>query len=175
MALHHPQDSWSLALLYTWMVIIIVIKDIFNQARQTVRICFFPVNTNHILHLDLLTSVELWWCGRCWRWEANSCKRKSDKMRSDNFSSWHEGPPALGLPIMFKGELDFVGKDVGDKSLVVGAILALHLHQQLVIHAAANLLQPDALVLWLQVLGNFCKFHFWFSLCTAEMASLTVF
>ena len=55
---------------------------------------------------------------------------------------------------MFKGKLDFVGEDVGDESFVVGAILALHLHQQLVVHAADNLLlQPDANLL--QLLGNF--------------------
>ena len=41
---------------------------------------------------------------------------------------------------MFKGKLDLVGKDVGDESFVVGAILPLHLHQQLVVHPANNLL-----------------------------------
>ena len=74
--------------------------------------------------------------------------------------------PALRLPIMFKGKLDFVGEDVGDESLVVGAILALHLHQQLVVHAADNLLlQPDASVLqptW--ILLNLSLFGFLFSL-----------
>ena len=67
---------------------------------------------------------------------------------------------------MFKGKLDFVGEDVGDESLVVGAILALHLHQQLVVHAADNLLlQPDASVLqptW--ILLNLSLFGFLFSL-----------
>ena len=67
---------------------------------------------------------------------------------------------------MFKGKLDFVGEDVGDESFVVGAILALHLHQQLVVHAADNLLlQPDASVLqptW--ILLNLSLFGFLFSL-----------
>ena len=61
--------------------------------------------------------------------------------------------PALRLPIMFKGKLDFVGKDVGDESFVVGAVLPLHLHQQLVVHPASYLListltrRPSPLIL----------------------------
>ena len=43
---------------------------------------------------------------------------------------------------MLKGKLDFVCKDVGDEGFVVGAILPLHLHQQLVIHAVLLLLLP---------------------------------
>ena len=50
--------------------------------------------------------------------------------------------PALRLPIMLKGKLDLVCKDVGDEGFVVGAILPLHLHQQLVIHAVLLLLLP---------------------------------
>ena len=42
---------------------------------------------------------------------------------------------------MFKSKLDLFGKDVGDKGFVVGPILALHLHQQLVIHADKLLVQ----------------------------------
>ena len=60
---------------------------------------------------------------------------------------------------MFKGKLDFVGEDVGDESLVVGAILALHLHQQLVVHAADNLLLQPANVSVQQSLG-YSIFHF---------------
>ena len=50
--------------------------------------------------------------------------------------------PALWLPIMFKCKLDLLGEDISDEGFVVGAILPLHLHQQLVIHAVLLLLLP---------------------------------
>ena len=50
--------------------------------------------------------------------------------------------PALWLPIMFKCKLDLLGEDISDEGFVVGAVLPLHLHQQLVVHPASYLLIP---------------------------------
>ena len=47
--------------------------------------------------------------------------------------------PALWLPIMFKCKLDLFGEDISDEGFVVGAVLPLHLHQQLVVHPASYL------------------------------------
>ena len=43
---------------------------------------------------------------------------------------------------MFKCKLDLFGEDISDEGFVVGAVLPLHLHQQLVVHPASYLLIP---------------------------------
>ena len=61
--------------------------------------------------------------------------------------------PALWLPIMFKCKLDLLGEDISDEGFVVGAVLPLHLDQQLVVHPASYLListltrRPSTLIL----------------------------
>ena len=57
--------------------------------------------------------------------------------------------PALWLPIMFKCKLDLFGEDISDEGFVVGAVLPLHLHQQLVVHPASCTLtlRPSPLIL----------------------------
>ena len=61
--------------------------------------------------------------------------------------------PALWLPIMFKCKLDLFGEDISDEGFVVGAVLPLHLDQQLVVHPASYLListltrRPSTLIL----------------------------
>ena len=42
-------------------------------------------------------------------------------------------PPGLGLPVVLEGQPDLLLEHVRHEGLVVGAVLALHLHQQLVV------------------------------------------
>ena len=42
--------------------------------------------------------------------------------------------PAFWLPVVLEGQLDLLLEDVRHEGLVVGPVLALHLHQQLLVH-----------------------------------------
>ena len=86
-------------------------------------------------------------------------KRKKEICRVSKISNYNSSLlsmallPALWLPIMFKCKFDLLGEDISDEGFVVGAVLPLHLDQQLVVHPASYLListltrRPSTLIL----------------------------